>query len=165
MRARLLVFKYQNFWGQKMNPRHCRNWYCVPKSRSMYDIRRFVRTGSGAVCNIWDFLPVYSYALVDLYLCSTVTCCRPALENKKLKKSLRYGYNKNSYRPILWKIVIQNSTGPWASFMLLLFFCKFKQVTMGALRHGLCRRPWQSSARSSAIILLATSWATPGALG
>jgi hypothetical protein len=81
------------------------------------------------------------------------------------KKSLRYGYNKNSYRPILWKIVIQNSTGPGASFTLLLFFCKFKQVTMGAVRHGLCRRPWQSSARYSAMILLATSWATPGALG
>jgi hypothetical protein len=34
---------------------------------------------AGAVCNIWDFFPVYSYVLVDLYLCSTETCCRPAL--------------------------------------------------------------------------------------
>jgi hypothetical protein len=45
------------------------------------------------------------------------------------------------------------------------FFCKFKQETMGTIHHGLCRRPWQSSARSSAMILLATLWATPGALG
>jgi hypothetical protein len=45
------------------------------------------------------------------------------------------------------------------------FFCKTKPETMGSVRHGLCRRPWQSSARSSAIILLSTSWAMPGALG
>jgi hypothetical protein len=59
---------------------------------------------AGAVCNIWDFFLVHSYARVGLYLCSTATYCRPALKNKKLKKSLLYGYNKNSYRPILWKI-------------------------------------------------------------
>jgi hypothetical protein len=45
------------------------------------------------------------------------------------------------------------------------FFRKTKPETMGAIRHGLCRRSWQSSACSSAMILLATSWATPGALG
>jgi hypothetical protein len=86
----------------------------------------------------------------------------PAGAIKKLKNSLRYGYNKNSYRPILAsktaqsrEIILRHS----------FFFCKFKQETIGAVRHGLCRRPWQSSARSSAMILLATSWATPGALG
>jgi hypothetical protein len=63
-----------------------------------------------SVCNIWDFFLVHSYVRVGLYLCSTVTYCRPALKNKKLKKSLRYGYNKNSYRPILWNFVIQNRT-------------------------------------------------------
>jgi hypothetical protein len=62
---------------------------------------------AGAVCLIWDFFLVHSYAC-GLYLCSTVTNYRPALKNKKLKKSLCYGYNKNSYCPILWKIVIQN---------------------------------------------------------
>jgi hypothetical protein len=85
------------------------------------------------------------------------------LKNKKLKKSLRYGYNKNSYRPILWKIVIQNRAV--SKFYGTPFFCKTKPETMGAVHHGLCRRPWQSSAHSSTMILLATSWATPGALG
>jgi hypothetical protein len=97
-----------------------------------------------------------------LYLCSTVTYFRPALKNKKLKKLLRYGYKKNWYRPILWKIVIQNRA--LSKFYATPFFCKSKPETMGAVRHGLCRCPWKSSARSSTIILLATSWATLGVL-
>ncbi len=39
-----------------------------------------------------------------------------------------------------------------------------RPVRRGAVRHGLCRRPWQSSAHSSAMILLNTSWAMLGAL-
>jgi hypothetical protein len=79
---------------------------------------------------------------------------------------LCYGYNKNSYHPILWKIVIHNSTSQGREQVLChSFYCKFKPETMGAICHGLCHRPWQSSARSSAMILLATSWASPEALG
>jgi hypothetical protein len=52
-----------------------------------------------------------------------------------------------------------------SKFYVTPFLCKFKQETMGAIRHGLCRHPWQSFACSSAIILLATSWAMPGTLG
>jgi hypothetical protein len=44
-------------------------------------------------------------------------------------------------------------------------FCKTKLETMGTIRHGLCRRLWQSSTHSSAMILLATSWAMLGAPG
>jgi hypothetical protein len=76
---------------------------------------------------------------------------------------LHYGYNKNSYCTILWKIVIQNRAV--SKFNVTPLFCKTKPETMGAARHGLCRRPWQSSARSSTMVLLATSWATLGALG
>jgi hypothetical protein len=79
------------------------------------------------------------------------------------KKSLRYSYNKNSYPPILWEILIQNRAV--SKFHISPFLCETKPETMGAVRHGLCRHPWQSSARSSAIIMLATSWVTPGALG
>jgi hypothetical protein len=60
---------------------------------------------AGSVCNIWDFFLVHSYVRVGLYQCSTVTYCRLVLKNKKLKKMLRYGYNKNSYHPILWKFI------------------------------------------------------------
>jgi hypothetical protein len=64
----------------------------------------------------------------------------------------------------LWKIVIQNRAVN--KFHVTPFFSrKTKPETMGAIRHGLCRRPWQSSACSSTMILLTTSWAMLGALG
>jgi hypothetical protein len=64
----------------------------------------------------------------------------------------------------LWKIVIQNRA--LSKFHITpIFFCKTKPKTMGVVRHDLCRRPWQSFARSSAMPLLATLWVTPGALG
>jgi hypothetical protein len=49
--------------------------------------------------------------------------------------------------------------------MPLNFFGKTKPETMGAVRHGLSPRPWQSSACNSTMILLATSWVMLGALG
>ncbi len=65
---------------------------------------RLVLILAGAVCNIWVFVLVHTYACVGLYLFSTVIYCRLALKNEKQKISLHYGYNKNSYCPILCKI-------------------------------------------------------------
>ncbi len=100
---------------------------------------------------------------VGRFLQPTRSECLPAGAKKQQKKSLLYSYNKNSYRPILWKIVIQNRAV--SKFNVTPFFCKTKPETMGAVRHGLCCRPWQSSAHSSAMILLDTLRAKPGALG
>jgi hypothetical protein len=51
---------------------------------------------------------------------------------------------KIAYHPILWKIVIQNRAV--RKFYATPFFCKTEPETIGAVHHGLCRRPWQSSA-------------------
>jgi hypothetical protein len=47
-----------------------------------------------------------------------------------------------------------------------IYQCILKQnfAIRGNIRHGLCHCPWQSSALSSAICLLATSWSMPGTL-
>jgi hypothetical protein len=85
------------------------------------------------------------------------------VKNKKLKK--RYvTVTINSYCPFLWKITIQNKDVSKVHVTPILF-SKTKPETMGTVRHGLCHRLWQSAARSSTMILLATSWATMGTLG
>jgi hypothetical protein len=42
---------------------------------------------------------------------------------------------------------------------------KHNTPTMGDVGHGLYRRPWWSVARSGAMRVIFTSWATPGTLG
>jgi hypothetical protein len=71
--------------------------------------------------------------------------------------------DKNSYCPFLRKIAIQNKDVS-KFHVCLIFFSNTKLETMGVVRHGLCRHPWQSAACSTVMILLATSWATKGAL-
>jgi hypothetical protein len=94
-----------DIFPRDMPEKLCANFTC---KRKECNNTRLVLILAGAVCNIWDFFLVNSYMRVGLYLCSTVNYCRPALKKQENKKMLRNGYKKNSYRPILWKIVIQN---------------------------------------------------------
>ncbi len=145
--------------------------------------------------------------------------------NKKLTKLLRCGYNKNSYCPILWKIIIQNravskfhvtpiffikpNQKSWApsattsaaargsllqvpaqryclphhgqSRMRLVWlnlslggavnlFLSWRKSPYfchngGIVCHCLCHCPWSSSACSSTMCPITTSWAMMGMLG
>jgi hypothetical protein len=52
---------------------------------------------AGAVCVVWEFAPVQTYACVGLYRFSTVSSSWLARKHKKPKNSLFSGYKKNSY--------------------------------------------------------------------
>ncbi len=55
---------------------------------------RLVVILAGAVCNIWQFVLVQTYARVGLYLFSTASLSWSALKHKKLNKLLFLGYKK-----------------------------------------------------------------------